>query len=119
MRTFVVAAAIATIAIGSAYASPASSPATAENTCLPTYYIIKTNVSPDERSITFHMKDGKTWVNTLPAQCRGLNLHGFSYVSRTTNEVCAGQGIKLVKSETVCELGQFSEAPQEKPATQY
>ncbi len=120
MRAIVIAAAIATFAIGSASANPAlSSPAAEGNTCLPTYSIFKTNVAPDERSITFHMKDGKTWVNTLPAQCRGLNLHGFSYVSRTTNEVCAGQGIQLVNSGTVCALGQFAEAPEQKPKTQY
>lgn len=117
MKAIAIAAAIASLGVGVAYAgSPAVVPANAPaaNQCLSTFEIKRTEVASDERAITFYMKNGRTYVNTLPAQCRGLNLHGFSYVSRTTNEVCAGQGIKLVQSGTVCELGQFAEgAPQE------
>ncbi|MGQ0742726.1 MAG: hypothetical protein ACT4OG_10660 [Alphaproteobacteria bacterium] len=109
MRRIVLAVAVATVFAGSACA--AGERAAGGNVCLPTYDIKQTVVSPDERAITFHMKSGKTWINTLPAQCRGLNLHGFSYTSRTINEVCAGQGIQLVQTGTVCQLGQFAEAP--------
>lgn len=110
MRTMAIAVAVALLGAGAAYANPTSSGA-GENLCLPTYNIKQTAVAPDERSITFRMKNGKAYVNTLPAQCRGLNLHGFSYTSRTTAEVCAGQGIQLLQTGTVCQLGQFAEVP--------
>ena len=119
MRLIAIAAAATMFASGAAYAADMSSPGDFKGTCLWNYNIVKTDVAPDERSITFHMKDGKTWVNTLPSQCRGLNLHGFSYVSRTSDEVCAGQGIRLVQSGTVCMLGQFAEGPTQSPAHQY
>lgn len=108
MRVIAIAAAVTMLSIGSAYAGEQAG---GENTCLWNYNIKRTSVSSDERAITFYMKDGKSYVNTLPAQCRGLNLHGFTYVSRTSGEVCAGQGIRLVQSGTVCMLGQFQEAP--------
>jgi hypothetical protein len=120
MKIMTIATVIATLTTGAAYAAEMSAPSSDSNgTCLWNYNIVKTDVAPDERSITFHMKDGKTWVNTLPAACHGLNLHGFSYVSRTSNEVCAGQGIQLVQSGTVCSLGQFEPGPTQQPAQQY
>lgn len=119
MKVMVIAAAIATLAAGAAFGAGMSAASDTNGTCLWNYNIVKTDVARDERSITFHMKDGKTWVNTLPAACHGLNLHGFSYVSRTSNEVCAGQGIQLVQSGTVCSLGQFEPGPTQQPAQQY
>jgi hypothetical protein len=112
MRVMAIAAAVTMLSVGSAYAASG-------NTCLPTFQIKQTVVSQDERSITFKMKDGKTYVNTLPAQCRGLNMHGFTYTSRTTTEVCAGQGIQLVQSGTVCSLGSFAEGPAQDGGTSY
>ena len=113
MRVIAIAAAVSMLAAGSAYA------AGGDTSCLPTFQIKQTVASQDERSITFKMKDGKTYVNTLPAQCRGLNLHGFIYTSRTTNEVCAGQGIQLVQTGTVCSLGTFAEGPAQDNGTSY
>lgn len=121
MKTMAIAAAAAMLSLGTAYAGANIPPPPADtngNTCLPTYQIVRTQVAPDERSITFHMKNGATWVNTLPAQCRGLNLHGFTYTSRTINEVCARQGIRQVQTGTVCMLGEFAPGPG-KPSQQY
>ncbi|MGH7490555.1 MAG: hypothetical protein ACREMY_33830, partial [bacterium] len=111
MRVMTIAAAMTILSLGSAHAAGAD--------CLPTTQIKQTVVSQDERSITFKMKNGKTYVNTLPAQCRGLNLHGFTYTSRTLAEVCAGQGITLVQSGTVCSLGSFAEEPAQDSGTSY
>jgi hypothetical protein len=120
MRMMVIAAAAVLFAGGGAYAEGnMSAPDAGGNTCLWTYNIVKTDVAPDERSITFHMKDGKTWVNTLKAQCRGLNLHGFSYVAHDNMEVCAKQGIRLEETGTICMLGQFAQGPTQTPAHQY
>jgi hypothetical protein len=120
MRMMAIAVGAVLLAAGGAYAEGySSSPATGGNNCLWTYNIVKTDVAPDERSITFHMKDGSTWVNTLPAQCRGLRLHGFTYAARTDMEVCAKQGIKLIEIGTVCQLGPFAPGPTLDPAPQY
>jgi hypothetical protein len=122
MRMITMATAVVLLVAGAAQAQAgASSAPEASNggTCLPTNYIVKTDVAPDEHSITFHMKDGKTWVNTLPVRCRGLNLHGFSYVGHTTLEVCGKQGIRLLQTGTVCMLGDFAPGPTLTPAPQY
>ncbi|HEX3808370.1 MAG TPA: hypothetical protein VHW02_01625 [Rhizomicrobium sp.] len=78
-----------------------------KNTCLWSYMVDHTSVAKNSRSIVFHMRDGKQVLNTLPASCNGLQFHGFSYVSRS-DEVCAGQGIRVIETGQVCMLGQFS-----------
>ena len=105
MKIMMIAAAALALITATAYAgSPMSS--APGNSCLWAYQVDHTSVAPDTKSIVFHMKDGTTVTNTLPAACNGLAMHGFSYVSRS-DSVCVGQGIRVIESGQVCMLGAF------------
>ena len=107
MKTVTIA--FAALLLGSVGAN-AAEPAihnSGKNTCVWAYMVDHTTVAPDSKSIVFHLRGGDQVVNTLPAACNGLQFHGFTYVSRT-DEVCAGQGIRVIKSGQVCMLGQFA-----------
>lgn len=105
MKIMMIAAAALALTTATAYAgSPAvSAPG---NSCLWAYQVDHTTVAPDTKSIVFHLRNGSTVTNTLPAACNGLALHGFSYVSRS-DQVCNGQGIRIIESGQVCMLGSF------------
>jgi hypothetical protein len=62
----------------------------------------------DPKTILFYMCDGKIWKNTLPSPCRGLMFHGFSFLTHQ-DEVCSNaQGIQVVETGEVCQLGAFT-----------
>lgn len=85
--------------------------------CLYTYLINDTE-TPDESTIIFHMKDGKSWTNKLPRRCPGLRFHGFSYVVRGNNEICGNlQSIRVLETGNVCLLGPFVPSETNPPAT--
>ncbi len=93
-----------------ALAQPANSPFVTGadgNSCIWAYQVDHTTVAPDTKSIVFHLRTGQDVVNTLPAACNGLALHGFAYVSRS-DSVCAGQGIRVIETGQVCMLGKFA-----------
>jgi hypothetical protein len=120
MRTFVAAGFLAAIAAGPALAQNAAPDSHAAPVCIrpfdePTGSIDHTHVV-DPRTILFYMKDGKVWKNTLPTPCPGLLYHGFSFLTRQ-DEVCSNaQGIRVIESGEVCQLGAFT--PYAPPATQ-
>jgi hypothetical protein len=88
----------------------AAGPAGADVTCLQTRMIDHTSVQ-DSRTVLFHMKDGKTWRNTLTAACPSLRFHGFA-VNLHRDEICSrGQSISVLETHEVCMLGQFSPEP--------
>jgi len=75
--------------------------------CIYTYDIDYTDV-PDEGTIIFHMKGGTVWTNKLPRRCPNIRFNGFSYVVRGNDQLC-GQfdAVRVLKSGSVCQLGEF------------
>lgn len=70
----------------------------------------------DPRTIIFYMRDGTAWKNTLKSACPDLMFHGFTFVTHQ-DEVCANsQGIKVLQSGEVCQLGEFSPYTPAPPA---
>jgi hypothetical protein len=62
----------------------------------------------DARTVLFFMRGGKIWKNTLHSPCRGLLLHGFSFLTRQ-DEICSNaQAIQVVETGEVCQLGEFT-----------
>jgi len=92
----------------SAYAQPA--PARPANVCLNTRDIERTE-TPDDRTILYHMRDGKTWRNTLRRVCPMLRTSPYSQVL-TSDMVCANQQIiHVALTGDSCMLGDFTPAP--------
>jgi hypothetical protein len=75
--------------------------------CLWTYQIDHTHVM-NPRTVLFYMKDGHVWRNDLKAPCRGLEFHGFDFVSRS-DTICGPEiGIRVIRTGEACSLGEFS-----------
>lgn len=92
--------------------SPSSS--TQHPLCLWTYTIEGTTVV-NPRTILFHTRDGRTYVNTLKAPCPGLKLHGFVYLTHS-DEICSNAvPISVIATHEACALGVFTPAPNVKP----
>jgi hypothetical protein len=67
------------------------------------------------QTVLFYMRDGKVWQNTLRAPCRGLDFHGFSFVTHY-DELCSNAvSIQVMETGQVCQLGDF--APYVVPQT--
>ena len=79
-------------------------------TCIPVRNITATD-TPDNHTIIFHMTDGRTYANLLPAPCPGLkqNVTGFTYgATPGTDEVCETETvIRINFSGAICQLGPF------------
>src|SRR5271155_775518 len=61
----------------------------------------------DPQTVLFYMRDGKIWKNTLHTQCRGLEFHGFSFVTHY-DELCSNAvSITVIETGQVCQLGDF------------
>lgn len=74
---------------------------------LPTGSVDHTHVV-DPKTILFYMRDGKIWKNSLPSACPGLMFHGFSFLTYQ-DEVCSNaQGIQVIETGEVCQLGAFT-----------
>jgi hypothetical protein len=110
MKTVAIAAALI-FASGSAFAqSGAMSTTAGDKTCLQTRDIDHTH-AVDATNVLFYMKNGKVWQNHLAGPCPGLKFHGFSFVARGTDEVCSNeQGIRVLVTDQVCQLGAFTPA---------
>ena len=80
----------------------------------PTGSIDRTKVV-DPQTVLFYMRDGKIWKNRLHAPCRGLEFHGFSFVTHY-DELCSNAvSIQVIDTGQVCQLGYFT--PYTPPAT--
>jgi hypothetical protein len=87
------------------------------NICLRTIDIQNTTI-PDEKTILFHMRNGKIWKNSLRNRCNGLRFNGFAYVATPPNQICGNlQTIRAIQTGSVCMLGAFTpyEAPKKAP----
>lgn len=114
MKTSLTAATLmSAVLLGGVSAMAQPSPNTTTNTganCLWTYMIDHTHVV-NPRTVVFYMKDRKVWTNTLKVPCRGLEFHGFSYVTRS-DQICSNAvPIRVIETGQVCALGQFTPGP--------
>ena len=109
--------AIVIAAFGLALAS-APAVAKAPPVCLVAHMIDHTHVV-NPSTVQFVMKDGKVWQSNLHAPCNGLNFHGFEIIGHS-DEFCGGQGISVIETHEVCQLGNFTAyVPEQKaPAAQ-
>jgi hypothetical protein len=84
----------------------ASLPALAAPTCLNTRLIQNTKLI-DAKTIDFRMKNGVVYRNAMRFSCAGLKFNGF--INRGPDgRICARQTIRVLQSQQVCALGNFS-----------
>ena len=84
--------------------APASSPGTV---CLNVRNIQRTEVQ-DDRTILFHMRDGKVWQNRLRQVCPMLKTSPWTQVLHS-DQVCANQQfIHVAQTGDTCALGDFT-----------
>src|SRR5438477_247468 len=87
-------------------AVPAAAPRSA-NVCLYVRDVQRTETR-DDRTILFHMRDGKVWRNTLKTVCPMLKISPFTQVLQT-DQICANhQIIHLALTGNSCVLGDFT-----------
>lgn len=113
MKAFVLAAALLVGGIFTAQA--ADTPASKGTVCLRTMSI-RNAKTPDDKTIVFHMSNGKVWRNDLRGSCTGLRLYGFAYDVTPPDEICGNlQIIHVLTTHAVCSLGPFTDVtPQHK-----
>ena len=59
-------------------------------------------------AMLYILRDGKIWKNTLHTPCRGLEFHGFSFVTHY-DEICSNAvSIQVIETGQVCQLGDFT-----------
>ena len=86
---------------------PAAAPRPA-GVCLNVRDIQRTE-TPDDRTIIFHMRDGKVWSNRLKAVCPMLTVSPYTQVLRSGDLVCSNQQfIHLTLTGDDCVLGEFT-----------
>jgi hypothetical protein len=84
-------------------AAPARPP-----TCVSPRDIDSTKPTSD-REIVFKMRNGKMWLNTLPANCPGLKFEGGFSWEIHGDTICANsQTFRVLRRGNVCALGAFS-----------
>ncbi|HEY8949620.1 MAG TPA: hypothetical protein VIM56_12105 [Rhizomicrobium sp.] len=110
-----------TLLIAAAMAAGITSMAQAQDTapapkCLRTIDIQNTT-TPDDKTILFHMNNGKVYRSDLRNTCNGLRFNGFAYDVTPPNEICGNlQIIHVLRTHAVCSLGAFTEVPKTPPA---
>jgi len=99
-------AALVLLSIGPAAAqAPGSTPG---HVCLNIREVQRTE-TPDDRTIIFHMRDGKIWRNTLKQNCPMLRTSPYTQVVRNGDQVCANQQfIHVIQTGNTCTLGEFT-----------
>jgi len=114
MRSISRAAIIAALlfSIGPAVAqAPASAPS---RVCLNLRDIERTE-TPDDRTILFHMRDGKIWRNTLRQNCPMLRTSPWAQVIQGGDMVCSNQQfIHVLQTGNTCTLGDFAPLASER-----
>ena len=94
------------VSSGGVAQAPASAPPTG---CLNVQDIQRTEVQ-DDRTILFHMRDGRVWQNRLRQICPMLKTSPWTQVLHS-NQVCANQQfIHVIQTGDTCSLGEFSPA---------
>lgn len=84
--------------------APASSPA---SVCLNARNIQRTEVQ-DDRTILFHMRDGKVWQNRLRRVCPMLKTSPYTQILHN-DQVCSNQQfIHVTQTGDTCALGDFT-----------
>ncbi len=100
------AVALLPVFASAAEAQPAAPPA---KVCLNVSDIQRSEI-PDDRTIIFHMRDGKVWRNTLKTVCPMLKISPFTQVLRSGDLMCANQQtIHVAMTGNSCMLGEFSQ----------
>ena len=91
------------------YAADANPP----KVCLNVMQIQRTEV-PDDRTIIFHMRDGKIWRNALKTVCPMLKTSPYSQILNG-DLVCSNQQfIHVLMTGNDCVLGDFSPMPTQR-----
>ncbi len=110
MKTLLFAAAFA---LGLTSVAQADDTAAAKGSvCLRTFDISNTT-TPNDKTILFHMRDGKIWRNDLRGTCSGISFNGFVYDVTPPDQICGNmQIIRVLKTHTVCALGPFTQVPK-------
>jgi hypothetical protein len=68
----------------------------------------------DDRTIVYHMRDGKVWRNTLRRACPMLKNSPYTVVAGT-DLICSNQQfIHLALTGDDCPLGEFTSMPAER-----
>jgi opacity protein-like surface antigen len=112
MKSILFAAAIAAAAMSTAQAQDAAP----VPKCLRTMDIRDTT-TPNDKTIIFHMNNGKVWHNDLRGTCSGLTFNGFRYDVTPPDEICGNQQIiHVLRTHAVCALGPFSAEPPKSAA---
>ena len=106
LTTMFAVAALLSIASVPAYAQAvATRPA---NVCLNVRDIQRTE-TPDDRTIIFHMRNGKVWTNRLRTVCPMLKVSPFAQVLHSGDLVCSNQQfIHVMLTGDDCVLGEFT-----------
>lgn len=74
---------------------------------------IRNTSTPNDKTILFHMNNGKVYRNDLRTSCNGLTFNGFSYDLDPPNDICGNQQIiHVLRTHAVCALGAFTEVPK-------
>ena len=88
-------------------AGVAQAPAPSASVCLNSRNIQRTEVQ-DDRTILFHMRDGKVWMNRLRQICPMLKTSPWTQVLHT-DQICANQQfIHVQRTGDTCILGEFT-----------
>jgi hypothetical protein len=104
----------AVLAAAPTRAQPGGGPAT--RICIRDNDIRDTKIT-DDRTIVFHLRNGKTYVNTLVHRCAGLKFNGgFVYDGTPNGELCDNLvTIRVVHAGNACLLGAFTPGPDDTP----
>jgi hypothetical protein len=114
MRRILIGAALASLAISSAYAQSAT--VMNGTTCLKTIMVDRTKIL-DPMSMIFYMKDHTAWLNSFKNPCTTLPHNGYIYTPTPPDNICGDlQKIQVIQTHEVCQLGTFTPYSPEKPA---
>lgn len=92
----------------SAPAYPQAAASRPANVCLNVQDIQRAE-TPDDRTIIFHMRDGKVWSNRLKTVCPMLKISPYTQVLHSGNQVCSNQQfIHVMLTGDQCVLGEFT-----------
>jgi hypothetical protein len=98
----------ALLAVSSAPAQAQAAATRPANVCLNVRDIQRTE-TPDDRTVLFHMRDGKVWRNTLKTACPMLKVSPFTQVLHGGDLVCSNQQfIHVTLTGDDCVLGEFT-----------
>ena len=100
---------LASSALALSAATQVQAQAQGGNICLNVTEILRSQ-AVDNRTIIYHMKDGKVWRNTLAAPCPELvSFSAGAYSQKMhTDYLCGYTQTITVASGMVCRLGEFT-----------